>query len=478
MKVRSIRDIHRVLKEEEIRFLDFRFTDLLGRWHHFSIPVEEYEDKIFEEGLGFDGSSIRGFQGIEESDMLVKPDLFSAFIDPFSKDKTLVFICNIVDPITRELYSRDPRNVTLKAEVFLARSGIADTAYFGPEAEFYIFDEVYYDQTYNQGYYFIDSEEGFWNAGKKGEGKERNLGYKVPYKEGYFPTSPMDSYQDLRSKMVSTLQKVGVEVEVHHHEVGTAGQAEIDVRFAPLLKMADIIMKYKYVIKNVALEYGKTVTFMPKPIFMDNGSGMHTHISLWKEGKNLFYTPEDTYANLSDIARYFIGGLLEHAHSVLAFTNPTTNSYKRLVPGYEAPVNLVYSQRNRSAAVRIPMYSPSPKAKRIEFRCPDPMANPYLAFPAILMAGIDGIIRQIEPPPPIDKNIYALPEEERKKIRSTPSSLREAIQALEKDHEFLLRGGVFTEDLIETWIQYKWDKEIQQVEIRPHPYEFALYYDG
>jgi glutamine synthetase len=428
---------------------------------------------LFIEGIGFDGSSIRGFQSINESDMLLKPDMNTAFIDPFTDDVTLSFICNVKDPITLKLYSRDPRYVAQKAERYLATTGIADTAYFGPEAEFFIFDDIRFDQSYNHGFYFIDSKEGFWNSGKE---ENPNLGYKPRYKEGYFPAPPIDSFQNLRSKMVKVMLSIGVEAELHHHEVATAGQAEIDIRYNTLVKTADNLMKYKYVVKNVAYRYNKTVTFMPKPIFMDNGSGMHVHQSLWKDGKNLFYEA-GRYGDISKLAEYYIGGLIHHAASLLAFCAPTTNSYRRLVPGYEAPINLIYSQRNRSACVRIPMYSGSEKAKRIELRFPDPSCNPYLAFAAMLMAGLDGIENRIEPPAPIDKDLYELEPEEKAKIKSTPGSLEEVINALEKDYKYLLKGDVFTEDLIEMWIEYKRKREIDVVRLRPHPAEFVLYYD-
>jgi glutamine synthetase len=460
------------IEKENIEVVDLRFTDFPGVWQHFSVPARELTVESFEEGLGFDGSSIRGWQSINESDMLVKPDPATAFIDPFFQAKTLVVTCSIFDPITGEGYTRDPRFVAKKALAYLNETGIADTAFFGPEAEFFIFDDVRFDQTHNAGFYMVDSVEGVWNSGTD-EGP--NLGYKPRLKEGYFPVPPTDKHQDIRSEMMLTLESIGVPVECQHHEVGTGGQCEIDVRFAPLVVMADRMMRYKYVIKNVANKYGKTVTFMPKPLFGDNGSGMHTHISLWKEGKPLF--AGDGYAGLSEMALHAIGGLLKHAPAILAFTNPTTNSYKRLVPGYEAPVNLAYSRRNRSASVRIPMYSPSPKAKRIEFRCPDPSCNPYLGFSALLMAVIDGIQNKIDPGDPLDKDIYDLPPEEAAKVEKTPPTLSHALEALEQDHEFLTRGDVFTQDVIETHIAYKRKKEVEAMALRPHPYEFALYYD-
>ena len=459
-------------KENNAQFLDLRFTDFPGLWQHFSVPISELTEELFEEGLGFDGSSIRGWQAINESDMLVIPDPSTALMDPFTELPTLNLICDIHDPITLERYSRNPRNVAQKSVAYLQGTGLADTAYFGPEAEFFVFDDIRYDQKPNQAYYYIDSVEGVWNTGTA-EGP--NLGYKPRMKEGYFPVPPTDHQQNLRSEMVAEMIKCGLNVEAHHHEVATGGQAEIDLRFDEMVKTADSLMMYKYIIKNVAHRHGKTVTFMPKPIFEDNGSGMHTHISLWQDGKPLF--AGDQYAGLSQMAIYFMGGLLKHAPAVLAFTNPTTNSYKRLVPGYEAPVNLAYSRRNRSASCRIPMYSPSPKAKRVEFRCPDPSCNPYLAFAAMLMAGIDGIQNKIDPGEPMDKDLYDLPAEERALIPQTPASLDAALDALEADHEFLLKGDVFTQDVIDTWVAYKRENEVDALRLRPHPYEFALYYD-
>jgi glutamine synthetase len=440
---------------------------------HFSVPAHQLTSDVFADGFGFDGSSIRGFQEIQESDMILIPDPDTAVIDSFRQHATLNINCFVHDPVTGESYSRDPRYIAKKAEQHLAGSGIADTAYFGPEAEFFILDDVRFDTTPAASYFFLDSVEAAWNSGKD-EGP--NLGYKPRHKEGYFPVPPMDHYQDLRSEMVVELERAGIEIEVQHHEVGTAGQAEIDMRFDTLLRMADKLMMYKYIIKNVALRNGKSVTFMPKPIFEDNGSGMHTHQSLWNGDDPLFYD-ESGYAGLSDTARWYIGGLLSHAPSVLAFSNPTTNSYRRLVPGFEAPVNLVYSQRNRSAACRVPLYSQSPKAKRVEFRVPDPSCNPYLAFSAMLMAGLDGVRNKIEPPDPVDKDIYELPREELENLPSVPASLEEALVALGNDHDYLLEGGVFTEDVIEGWINYKMDSEVSQVRLRPHPYEFHLYYD-
>ena len=446
--------------------------DFPGLWQHFTIPVKKLDEDVFEEGIGFDGSSIRGWQAINESDMLVMPQPETAILDPFTEVPTLSMICNIVDPITREDYSRDPRNVARKAVNYLKSTGIADTAFFGPEAEFFIFDDVRFDQNPHEGYYHVDSIEGEWNRGRV---ENPNLGYKLRHKEGYFPVPPADQMMDLRNEMMVVLIECGIDVEAQHHEVGTAGQAEIDLRFQELVTMADAMLMYKYIIKNVAKRRGKTVTFMPKPVFADNGSGMHTHLSLWKEGEPLF--AGSGYAGLSDMGLHTIGGILKHAPAVLAFTNPTTNSYKRLVPGFEAPVNLAYSQRNRSACCRIPMYSPSPKSKRVEFRCPDPSCNPYLAFSALLMACIDGIQNKISPGEPMDKDIYDLPPEEAAEVAQTPGSLDEALTALERDHEFLLRGDVFTEDVIETWISYKRENEVDALRVRPHPYEFCLYYD-
>jgi glutamine synthetase len=469
----SMRDIRNLIKDNGIEFIDLKFTDVPGMWQHMTMPVELFDEEMFIEGVGFDGSSIRGFQRIEESDMLLRPDPTTAFIEPFTDDPTLSFICNVKDPVSLQLYSRDPRYIAQKAERYIEGQGIADAAYFGPEAEFYIFDDVRYDQKVNEGFYFIDSAEGQWNTGRE-EGP--NLGYKPRYKEGYFPTPPTDSHQNLRSKMVRTLRQLGVGAQFHHHEVASGGQSEIDIKYDRLVSICDQLMKYKYVVKNVAVRHKKTVTFMPKPLFGDNGTGMHVHVSLWKGGKNLFYGPGG-YADLSDMAIHFIGGLLEHAPSLLAFCAPTTNSYRRLVPGYEAPVNLMYSQRNRSACVRIPMYSHSEGAKRLEFRCPDPSCNPYLALAAILMAGLDGMNRGLIPPKPVDKDLYELPAEEAAKIKSTPGSLEQAIHALEEDHDYLLAGSVFTEDLIHTWIEYKRRREVDYVRLRPHPGEFALYFD-
>jgi glutamine synthetase len=470
----SVGDVLSMIRDNEVQIVDLRFADLPGLMQHFSVPTSELTEESFEEGFGFDGSSIRGFQEIQESDMLLFPDPATAVLDPFATHPTLVLSCFVGDPVTGEAYSRDPRNIARKAEAHLQGTGIADTSYFGPECEFYIFDSVRFDQNQHSAYYFVDAVEGQWNSGADEGG--RNLGYKPRYKEGYFPVPPTDHYQDLRSEMVLTLIRCGIDVEVHHHEVGTAGQAEIDMRYDTLLRMADKVMLYKYVVKNVARRFGKTATFMPKPIFEDNGSGMHTHQSLWSGGEPLFYD-EAGYAGLSDLARYYIGGLLTHAPAILAFAAPTTNSYRRLVPGYEAPVNLVMSQRNRSACARIPVYSRSPKAKRVEFRPPDPSANPYLAFSAMLMAGLDGVRNKIEPPPPIDKDLYELPPEEAANVALVPNSLDAALAALENDHDFLLEGGVFTPDVIETWLEYKRTRELDAVRLRPHPWEFHLYYD-
>ena len=475
----TVNDVMQLIKDKGIQAVDLRFIDLPGLWQHFTVSAKEFEADVFEEGIGFDGSSIRGFQAIQESDMLLFPDASTAFVDPFFETPTLNIICNIKDPITGESYSRDPRYVAQKANAYLRSTGIADTAYFGPEPEFFIFDDIRFGQSYQHGYYHIDAAEGFWNAGRTenpdAAGNSRNLGYKPRYKEGYFPVPPMDSHQDLRTEMMLELEKVGVEIEVHHHEVGTAGQAEIDMRFDSLVNMGDKLMKYKYVVKNVGRRHGKTVTLMPKPIFQDNGSGMHVHQSLWLNGKNMFFEA-DAYAGLSKTALHYIGGILKHAGALLAFCNPTTNSYRRLVPGYEAPINLIYSMRNRSAAVRIPVYSGSEKAKRIETRFPDPTCNGYLAFSALLMAGLDGIQNAITPMGPLDKDLYDLPPEEHAKIPSTPGSLEEALAALEADHEFLLKGDVFTQDLIDTWLDYK-RGEVDAIRLRPHPWEFAMYFD-
>jgi glutamine synthetase len=459
-------------QEKEAKVVDLRFMDFPGVWQHFTIPISELEESSFDDGFGFDGSSIRGWQPIHASDMLVVPDAFTAKMDPFYQEPTLVLIGNIVDPVTRESYTRDPRFIAQKAETYLKSSGVGDIAYIGPEAEFFIFDEIRFESAGHRAFYEIDSIEGTWNSGRE---ECPNLGYKPRPKEGYFPVPPMDKFQDIRTEMLLTLEGLGIEIETQHHEVATAGQAEIDMRFKPLLQMADQLMWFKYVLKNVAYRHGFTVTFMPKPLFEDNGTGMHTHISIWKENKPLF--AGDKYAGVSQEALYAIGGILTHCKALCAFTNPTTNSYKRLVPGFEAPVNLAYSSRNRSAAIRIPMYSPSPKAKRIEFRTPDPSCNGYLAFSAMMMAAIDGIQNKIDPGEPLDKNIYDLPPEELAEVESAPGSLEESLLALSNDQEFLLKGDVFTQDAIDMWIEYKTENEINQVKLRPHPHEFYLYFD-
>jgi glutamine synthetase len=465
-------DIIKFIKSNKIKFVDLKFMDFPGQWQHFTVPSQQFNVDAFENGFGFDGSSIRGWKSINESDMLIIPDPSTMFMDTFINESTLSLICDVYEPSTREKYSRCPRNIAQKASAYLKTTGIADTSYFGPEAEFFVFDDVRFDSQPNGSFYMVDSVEGRWNSGRE-EGP--NLGYKPRYKEGYFPVPPTDSLMNLRNEMVLNLISAGIEVEAQHHEVASGGQCEIDLKFQELVRAADELLMFKYIVKNTAKMNNKSVTYMPKPIFGDNGSGMHVHISLWKKGKPLFAGPG--YAGLSDTALYFVGGLLKHAPSLLAFTNPTTNSYKRLVPGYEAPVNLAYSQNNRSAAIRIPMYSSSPKSKRIEFRCPDPSANPYLAFSAIVLAGLDGIMNRIDPGEPLDKDIYDMKPEELKDVPSTPGSLNEALQALADDHEYLLKGDVFTEDVIETWIKYKFEKEIQPMALRPHPYEFGLYYD-
>lgn len=467
-------EVLKFLKDGGAEFVDVRFTDLPGTQQHFNMPASAFDEAAFEDGLMFDGSSIRGFQAINESDMKLLPDPTSAFMDPFRKAKTLVLNFSIVDPYTGEPYSRDPRSVAMKAEQYLRSTGIADTVFFGAEAEFYVFDDVRYDSNANEGYYHIDSIEGAWNTGRVEDGGNR--GYKTRFKGGYFPLPPVDHFADIRDDMVAKLMQAGLEVERSHHEVGTAGQGEINYKFNTLTKSADEVLLFKYIIKNVAWEHGKTATFMPKPLFGDNGSGMHCHQSLWMNGEPLFYD-ERGYGGLSDVARWYIGGLLHHAPSLLAFTNPTVNSYHRLVPGYEAPVNLVYSARNRSACIRIPVTGSSPKAKRIEFRVPDPSCNPYLAMAAMLMAGLDGIKNKIEPLAPIDKDLYELPPDEAATIPQVPGSLSAVLDALEADHDYLTAGNVFTPDLIETWIEYKRTAEIMPIQLRPHPYEFELYYD-
>ncbi len=466
-------DMLAYIKDEGVETVDIRFCDLPGIMQHFQVPVSSFGPEVFEEGLSFDGSSIRGFQKIHESDMSLLPDPTTAYVDPFRKAKTLCVNFFVHDPLTKEAYSRDPRNIARKAEAYLASTGIGDTAFFAPEAEFYVFDDVRFETKQQSGYYYIDSEAGAWNTGRDEEGSNR--GYKVRYKGGYFPVPPVDHFADLRDEMVKQIEATGLVVERAHHEVGTAGQAEINFRFDSLLKSADDVQKFKYLVKNVAWQAGKTATFMPKPIFGDNGSGMHCHQSIWNDGEPLFYD-ETGYAGLSDLARWYIGGILAHAPALLAFTNPTANSYHRLVPGFEAPVNLVYSQRNRSACIRIPITGSNPKAKRIEFRCPDPSANPYLAFSAMLLAGIDGIQNKIEPAAPIDKDLYELPPEEHASVPTVPADLGAVLDSLEADHEFLLAGDVFTPDLIDTWIELK-RADIDALRQRPHPHEFELYYD-
>jgi len=459
-------------KEQNAKMVDLRFMDFPGLWQHFSIPISELEESSFDDGFGFDGSSIRGWQPIDASDMLVVPDATTAKMDPFYAEPTLVLICNIVDPVTREPYTRDPRYIAQKVEAYLKSTGLGDTVYIGPEPEFFIFDNIRFESSRNRAFYEIDSVEGIWNTGRD---ECPNLGYKPRHKEGYFPVPPMDKFQDIRTEMVLTLESLGIAVEAQHHEVATAGQSEIDMRFQPLLQMADQLMWFKYVLKNVAYRHGHTVTFMPKPLFEDNGTGMHTHISIWNGDKPLF--AGDKYAGISQEALYAIGGILKHCKAICAFSNPTTNSYKRLVPGFEAPVNLAYSSRNRSAAIRLPMYSESPKAKRIEFRTPDPSCNGYLAFSAMVMAVIDGIQNKIDPGDPLDKDIYSLPPEELAEVESAPGSLDEALEALKADQEFLLKGDVFTQDAIDMWINYKIENEVNEVKLRPHPHEFFLYFD-
>jgi len=479
VKKEDLQRISALIKENGIQIVDLKFNDLPGLWQHFSIPVSELSeiddpvDSIWSEGIGFDGSSIRGFQKIQESDMLLMLDPSTAVVDPVLEVPTLSIICDIYDPITRKPYMRDPRYIAKKAAEYLRTTGIADTSYWGPEMEFFIFNDVRFDQTENSGYYFIDSDEGDWNSGRD---EKPNLGYKVRYKEGYFPVPPHDSLQDLRSRIILSMIKAGIPVEVHHHEVATAGQCEIDMKFGTLVTMADRCLMYKYIVKNISRKNSMVATFMPKPLFGDNGSGMHTHQSLFKNGKNLFFDPEG-YGLVSQTALYYIGGLLKHAPALLAFCAPSTNSYKRLVPGYEAPVNLVYSQRNRSAAVRIPVYSDNPKTKRVEFRPPDCSCNPYLSFAAMLMAGMDGILNKIDPGKPLEKNTYELSESEKQKVTTVPGSLEEVLDALENDHEFLLKNDVFTKDAIEVWLEYKRSRELDQVRIRPHPFEYFLYFD-
>ncbi|MEH1908585.1 MAG: type I glutamate--ammonia ligase [Nostoc sp.] len=464
------------IQDEKIQLIDLKFIDTVGTWQHLTLYQNQIDETAFTDGVPFDGSSIRGWKAINESDMTMVLDPNTAWIDPFMEVPTLSIICSIKEPRTGEWYNRCPRVIAQKAVDYLVSTGLGDTAFFGPEAEFFIFDSARFAQTANEGYYFLDSEEGAWNSGKAGTDNKPNLGYKPRFKEGYFPVSPTDSFQDIRTEMLLTMAQLGVPIEKHHHEVATGGQCELGFKFGKLIEAADWLMIYKYVIKNVAKKYGKTVTFMPKPIFGDNGSGMHCHQSIWKGGQPLF--AGDKYADLSEMALYYIGGLLKHAPALLAITNPSTNSYKRLVPGYEAPVNLAYSQGNRSASIRIPLSGTNPKAKRLEFRCPDATSNPYLAFAAMLCAGIDGIKNKIHPGEPLDKNIYELSPEELAKVPSTPGSLELALQALEKDHAFLTESGVFTEDFIENWIDYKLSNEVKQLQLRPHPYEFYLYYDA
>ncbi|HXG43833.1 MAG TPA: type I glutamate--ammonia ligase [Gemmatimonadales bacterium] len=471
----DLKRIKDLIAAEGIKIIDVKFVDLPGTWQHFSIPADTLDEDMVREGLGFDGSSIRGFQAINESDMLLMPDLSTAFVDPVLEVPTLSITCDVYDPLTLEPYSRDPRFVAFKAEEYLKTTGIATTSYWGPEAEFFIFNSVSFDQNAHEGYYHIDADEGIWNSGRNGT--TPNLGHRPRHKEGYFPVPPVDRLQDVRSKIILAMMKAGIPVEVQHHEVGTAGQAEIDFRFGTLVQTADRLMVYKYLVKNVCHSLGYTATFMPKPLFGDNGSGMHVHQSLWKDNTPLFFD-EKGYALLSDVARWYIGGLIAHAPALLAICAPTTNSYRRLVPGFEAPVNLMYSQRNRSAICRIPTYSASPKARRVEFRAPDPSCNPYLAFAAMLMAGLDGIRKRIEPPAPIDEDLYELHDERKATIKTVPGSLAESLDALEKDHAFLLEGEVFTTDVLETWIAMKRSKDVAAVNLRPHPYEFFLYYDA
>ncbi|MBO1050292.1 MAG: type I glutamate--ammonia ligase [Dolichospermum sp. DEX182a] len=466
------KEVLKKIQDEKIQMIDLKFIDTLGTWQHLTMYQDQIDESSFSDGVPFDGSSIRGWKGIEESDMTMVLDPNTAWIDPFMKEPTLSIICSIKEPRTGQWYNRCPRVIAQKAIDYLASTGLGDTAFFGPEAEFFIFDDVRYDQTANSGYYYVDSVEGRWNTGRD---EKPNLGYKTRVKEGYFPVPPTDSFQDMRTEMLLTMKDCGVPIEKQHHEVATGGQCELGFKFGKLIEAADWLMTYKYVIKNVARKYGKTVTFMPKPIFGDNGSGMHCHQSIWKNGQPLF--AGDKYAGMSEMGLYYIGGILKHAPALLAITNPTTNSYKRLVPGYEAPVNLAYSQGNRSASVRIPLSGDNPKAKRLEFRCPDATSNPYLAFAAMLCAGIDGIKNKIHPGEPLDKNIYELSPEELSKIPSTPGSLELALEALENDHAFLTETGVFSEDFIQNWIDYKVANEVKQMQLRPHPYEFFLYYD-
>lgn len=471
MTPRTPKEVVELAKSKDVKIVDFKFCDIHGSWQHFSVPLSELKEEVFEEGLGFDGSSVRGWRTIDASDMLVKPDPNTAFIDPFSAYTTLSLACDVVDPITLELYERDPRGVAIKAEAYLKSTGIADTAYFGPEAEFFVFDDVRFDTTSNSSYYHVDSAEGIWNSGKE---EFPNLGYKIRHKEGYLPVAPADKSVDLRNEMILTMIDLGIKIEREHHEVATAGQAEIDIVFDTLLRTGDTMCLYKYVVKNVAYKHGKAATFMPKPLYGDNGSGMHVHSSLWKNGKPLF--AGDGYAGMSEMGLYYIGGILKHAPALCAICNPTNNSYKRLIPGFEAPVNLAYSARNRSASIRIPTYSSSPKAKRVEYRTPDPSANPYLCFSAIMMAGLDGIQNKIDPGEAIDKNLYELSPEELAMVPTVPDSLRGAIEALKADHEFLMKGDVFTQDFIDNFIRMK-TNEYDAIRVRPHPHEFSMYFD-
>jgi glutamine synthetase len=469
------KEVLTLIREKQVKCVDLRFVDFPGTWQHVTTPATNIEESTFEEGVGFDGSSIRGWQAINESDMLMMPDPGTAFIDPFFKDTTLVMTCSIKDPLTHQDYSRDPRFIARKSINYMQSSGVADTAYFGPELEFFVFDSLEVDQGANFSYHRVDSSEGIWNSGKAGTPENPNLGYKIRHKEGYYPVPPTDTLQDLRAEIMLKLIDAGIPIELNHHEVASGGQGEIGMKFSPLIQMADKVMIYKYMVKNVAKKWGKCATFMPKPLFNDNGTGMHVHTSLWKGGANLF--AGSGYAGFSETGLYAIGGLLKHAPSICAFSNPTTNSYKRLVPGFEAPVNLAYSQRNRSASIRIPMYSANPKAKRLEFRCPDPSSNPYLTFSVMLMAMLDGIKNKIKPGEPLDKDIYDLEPEELSKVPKAPGSLDEALGNLERDHDFLLQGDVFTKDVIKGWLAYKRTKEVDPMRLRPHPYEFFLYFD-
>jgi glutamine synthetase len=472
----SPEELIELARKQGIEMVDLKFTDLPGTWQHMQMPLEALEADDFTAGLGFDGSSIRGFQTIDESDMLLMPDHTTAILDPFYDLPTVSVLCSIADPISHERYSRDPRFIAVKAERHLTEGTLADTAYFGPEAEFFVFDHIAYEQREHRAFYEVDSAEGFWNSGQPQHAKP-NLAYKLRQKEGYFPVPPADSLANIRAEMVAVMRSLGIACEFHHHEVSSGGQGEIDMRFQPLLRMSDQMMLYKYVVRNIAVKHGKVATFMPKPIFEENGSGMHVHQSIWKDGETLMSDP-DAYAGLSETGRYYIGGLLKHADSLLAFCAPTTNSYRRLVPGYEAPVNLVYSARNRSACVRIPVYSKEPKTKRVEFRSPDPLANPYLAFSALMMAGLDGINNKIDPGDPLDTDLYELSAADLARVESVPGSLEESLDALDSDHAYLLEGGVFTEDVVQTYISYKRESEVDQVRMRPHPWEFALYHDA